>query len=425
MAWQFLCVDGADAKRVFSMPNPGTYVIGTSHKHCDICLHDLYVARVHCQIDIGDDEIIIVTDLHPATGTFVNKRKIEKHPIGFGDIVRIGNTHLRLEPASEPDAEETAQEILVEEEEILQAEIIPDKSGPPPLVTPELLGELTGYTLGHYRLNELVGSSPFKAVFQTTDEKTGQTVCLKVLTPQFPASAQELKNFVTVMSRALHLRHDHLVTPFGAGRAGHYVWVAREYVDGKCLTQVLEKLKTGVKPKWRSGLRLLQEIGTVLDFIHHRNLVHGNITPHNILIRSTDKQAKLANLMFNQALAGSKLLEAAQAAKLAQDAPYMAPELCHDESNLDRLSDLYSLGAVVYARVTGRPPLQGKSTEETLKAIRTKEVPPPTRWNPDLPEELEEILLRLLAKHRQDRYPSAAALLTDVAAFAEELETVE
>jgi serine/threonine protein kinase len=420
MAWQLLVVDGADAKRVFALPNPGTYMVGTSHKHCDICLHDLLAARVHCQIDISDDGLIIVADNHPATGTFINKERIDKKVLSYGDILRVGNTHMRLEPAGAtpaPPEDETEEEIIV-------GEIIDEKDGPPPLVSPAMLGHLEGYTLGHYRLEQLVGKSPYKAVFRATDLKTEQEVSVKVLSPQFPASMEELNHFIAVMRRALPLKHDHLVTLYGAGRNGHYTWIAREYVEGKCLTEVLEKLATGVRPKWRSGLRLLQELTHALDFIHRHHLVHGNLTPHNIMI-GTDKSAKLANLMFDAALAGSKLLEVARSAKRSHDAAFLAPEQCHDESHLDRLSDLYSLGAVVYARVTGHAPLLGKTPEETMKMIRTKPVPSPRKWNEALPEEFEAILMRLLQKQRQDRYHSATELLVDLEEFAEQAETAE
>jgi hypothetical protein len=410
---------GGLAWRVFMMPNPGTYAIGTSHKHCEICVHDLYVGRVHCQVDVDDDGVVVVTDQHPVGGTFINKVKIDKQVMRLGDVLRVGNTHLRLEPAGMTPSTMDYGEA---EEEVIQGEIIDDKSGPPPLVTAEMLGELQGYTLGHYLLDELLGRSPFKAVFRATDQKSGHTVSLKVLAPQFPATNEELQHFITVMKRALPIRHEHLITLIGAGRTGHYTWIAREFVDGKSLVDVLSKLSSHVKPKWKSGLRLLKELAGALDFIHRHHLAHGNITPNNIMIRSEDKAAKLANLMFDPALAGSKLLEAAREAKRAQDVTFFAPEQCRDEAVLDRHADLYNLGAVVYARMTGRPPFLGKSPEETMKMIRTKSLTPPSKWNADIPEELDAMVVKLLEKKPHDRYNHAAELLADLEAFEETLE---
>lgn len=413
MAWQFLCVDGADAKRVFPLPNQGVVIIGGSHKHCDLCLHDLYVGRVHCQIDIDEAGDVWVTDQNPLAGTFVNKVKIEKQVLRNGDILRVGNTHLRLEPlGATPITGATGD---AETEEVADAvEVIEDQGGPAPLVTPDRLGELVGYTIGHFLLDEVIHTGPYKTIFRATDQKSGQPVSLKVLSPRFPANIAELQHFSTVMKRALSLRHAHLVAMLGAGRSGHYTWIAREYIEGKSLTDVLAKLAGHVKPKWQSGLRLLKELAQALHYLHRQPLVHGNITPHNILIREVDKQAKLANVMIEPALAGSQLSQTVRPAKVEQDVAWVAPEQTRDEAFADRHADLYSLGAVVYARLTGRPPFQGKTLEETRKAIRTKPLTPPMELNAKIPEPLNDIVVKLLEKKPRDRYDEPMEVLADI-----------
>src|SRR5262249_43106305 len=99
MPWQLFVVDGADAKRVFPLPESGSVLIGNSHTHADICLHDLYVARVDGQIDVAEGKVQ-VTPQPSASGTFVNKTKVaEAQELADGDVLRVGNSHLRLEPA--------------------------------------------------------------------------------------------------------------------------------------------------------------------------------------------------------------------------------------------------------------------------------------------------------------------------------------
>src|SRR5262245_11411514 len=408
MPWQLFVVDGADAKRAFPLPESGSVLIGNSHKHADICLHDLYVARVHCQIDV-DEGKVVVTNLPNASGTFVNKVRVaDKQVLGSGDVLRVGNSHLRLEPG------------------VAAAPPKPPPGTPQPLpnLPGDRLHELEGHTLGHYELEEVLGRSPFKAVFRARDSRSDQTVTLKVLSPEFPAGQDELQNFIPAMRKALHLRHDNLVTLVGVGRTLPYTWVVREHVPGESLATVLERMAAsgGGKPKWRHALRLALEIGAALDYVHRQGLYHGNLTPRNVLIRSADKQAKLANLMLDQALAGSVVAAHARPFKVAQDAPYLAPEQVEEGAFVDGLSDLYSLGAVVYARLTGKPPVQGKTTEDILQLVRAGAVTRPKRLNPTVPDEFDMVVMKMLQKHQEDRYANAAALLADLEPLAENAE---
>src|SRR5437763_6318077 len=140
MPWQLFVVDGADAKRVYPLPEAGSVVIGNSHKHADICLHDLYVARCHCHIEVADGLVTVLNQIN-TSGTFVNKTKVEeKATIAEGDVLRVGNSYLKLEPA------ETAA-----------APTKPQDPKELPNVSAEHLGELVGYVLGHYELEELLG----------------------------------------------------------------------------------------------------------------------------------------------------------------------------------------------------------------------------------------------------------------------------
>lgn len=408
MPWQLFVVDGADAKRVFPLPESGSVLIGNSHKHADICLHDLYVARVHCHIDVVDGKVV-VTPQPSASGTFVNKVKLtDKHEMQEGDVLRIGNSHLRLGPAAAAAPPKPP----------------PGTPQPLPHLPAERLGELEGHTLGHYSLEETLGRGTCSAVFRAQDLKSEQTVTLKVLSPEFPADQDELSNFIPAMRKALHLRHDNLVMLLGVGRALPYTYVVREYVPGESLATVLERMAAsgGGRPKWQHALHLAQEIGEALDYVHRQGLYHGQVTPHNILIRASDKQAKLANLMLNQALEGSVVAAHARPRQRERDAAYLAPEQTEEGAFVDGLSDLYGLGAVVYARLTGRPPLAGKTVAETLQLIRTGTVMRPRRLNPTVPDEFEVVVLRLLARLQEDRYPSAAALLADLEPLEDKAE---
>ncbi len=93
---RLLVIDGADKGRFFPLPETGNLMIGKSHKACDIILHDLYVARVHCQLQIDEDQVV-VTHLEGDNGTLINGQRITEQPLAMGDVLRVGNEHLRLE----------------------------------------------------------------------------------------------------------------------------------------------------------------------------------------------------------------------------------------------------------------------------------------------------------------------------------------
>ncbi len=411
MPWQFLVVDGADAKSVFPLPERGTVLIGRSHQDVDIFLNDLFVARVHCQIEVSGDGKLTAKHLYGAGGSFVNKEKIDLRELHEGDVLRVGNTHLRLDPARTAGPAPKS------------ARSSPAQPADQPAAPGERLAHLQGQLLGHFEIGELLAHSPFRAVYLARDGKTGNTVVLKILAPQFPASPAELNHFIPVMRQALHLRHEHLVTLLGVGKNGPYTWIAREHVVGESLADVLQRLAvTGrTRPKWHRGLRLALEIGQTLDYVHGHHLLHGRLTPHNILINTSTKEAKLANLMLDQALAGSLLGRQMADARQPLDVAFLAPEQCEAGAFVDDLSDQYGLGAIVYARLTGRPPFLGDTVEETLELIRTAPLAHPRQLNPTIPDEFSAVVVRMLARLQEDRYPSPASLLAALEPFAAEV----
>jgi len=418
MPWQFLVVDGADREQVFLLPEKGISVIGGSKKHADICLHDLYVQRTHCEVEVSEGDTVLVRNLRPE-GIFVNKARVEQQELNSGDVLRIGNTQMRLERALQggpaapsADEPETLEEVPEE----------PQAAGPEalPSLPPERLGELVGHLLAHYQLDDLLGQGTHKAVFLATDQKSEEQVVVKVVSPRFPARQEELQRFCDVMRRALPLQHESLVLLRGVGKTGPYTWMAREYVPGQSLASILEKLADGSKKlKWQSGVRLARQIGTALEFLHKRQIMHGHLTPRNVLIDVEAKVCKLANTLLDHALFGSQLGVAIKAERKAKDVVWFSPEQCTKGALVDHLSDQYSLGAMVYARLTGRPPFVGATPEETMNLIRTAPLARPWKLNQNIPVEVDAVVVRMLSRKQEDRYHNPAALLADLEALAE------
>jgi hypothetical protein len=413
-------IDGGDRGQTFPLPAAGTIRIGNYGGHTDICLHDLYVAKDHCHLEVTADGKIVVTAQPTKAGTLVNKVKVATQEIKPGDEIRVGNSILRLEEAADDTAlAETAG-----------TDTKPDLGLPPPvpgvlpLLPPDRLRELVGHTMSHYTLGPSLAPGPVGTVFRAKDNKDGHDVALKVLPAEFPAADEEVQRFVRVMKQFLALHHVGTAQLRGVGKSGPYVWVASEMVAGESLAISVKDPRSKQKGKWKPALRVARHLARTLDFLHRRHLIHGSVTPANVLVPAGDGPPVLKDSGLWDALAGSDLLRHAVGKRLLAELPYLSPEHVDPDRPVDDLSDQYCLGAVVYAMLTGRPPCEGQTPEETVHRIQTAMPLRPRETCAGLPDAFQAIVVRTLSKPPEDRYSGFGPLLTDLDAVAGELEGV-
>jgi serine/threonine protein kinase len=416
MVWRFYVVDGADQKQCFLLPEQGTVTIGRS-RHADIILHDLYVGRVHCEVE-ADGERVVVRSIPDGGDILINGKKVTEEELPAGVVVRVGNSHLRLERHLGAPEEEDEEVIEAEVDE--EAPLEPRKTGPLPA---ERLHELSGQPLSHYKLAELLGRGHYGVVFRAADQKTGQPVAMKVLSAEFPQSAAEMQTFIAALKTVLPLRHPNLVTLYNAGKTGPYCWLALEPIEGESLATGLRDPDAKMRSHWKLALRMAAHLARGLEFLRKHRLVHGNVAPANVLVRS-DGVTKLADLMLSKALAGSALQRARLEKKLLAELGYLAPEQAVKGAAVDALTDLYGVGAVIYARLTGRPPFRAATPEQTLELIQTSVPTRPKDVHKSIPDALSNAVMRLLSRRPEDRYETPTELLADLEALAEE-EDVE
>jgi serine/threonine protein kinase len=395
MPWQLLVIDGADKGQCFPLPAAGTARVGNSRRGCEVYLHDLYVARAHCELEVDGDRVEVAAAA-PAHDTLVNGARVTRQVLQPGDVVRVGNSFLRLEAAAAAAPAVAA------------APRAPAKPGELPRFPREQLGRLAGHTLGHFQIGAALGAGHFGAVFRARDMHKGQDVALKVLSPAFPADDEEMQHFARTLKLLAPLHHPGLVAPRGAGRTGPYVWVASELVEGESAAAVLGRLAAGKKPKWRRALRVAVHVAGALGAAHRQHLVHGNVTPANVLLPADGGPARLNDLVLLRALQGSVLLRDTLGQKCLAELPYLSPEHLDPDAAVDELADQYGLGAVLYALLTGRPPCEGASPEETAEWIRTRLPAKPKDRQRSLPDALQAVVLRMLAKRPEERYPGPA-----------------
>src|SRR5262249_36603268 len=162
---------------------------------------------------------------------------------------------------------------------------------------------------------------------------------------------------------------------------------------------------------------VILDLCKALQFLQVYKVTHGNITPRNILL-TRDGAAKLADLMLSRALLGSRLHNVIAQKKLLAEAVFLAPEQLLSQGSVDPRTDLYALGVIAYGLLTGQPPFSGSSLREIATQIREATVVKPSSRRPGPPLLLEAIVLKMMARRREERFQSAAEVLAYLEPFA-------
>jgi hypothetical protein len=419
MDLHFVILEGPDKGRIIVLTKMESALVGRS-REARIRLNDPHASRQHCRVRISDNNVT-VCDLEGSTGTFVNETRVTEHTLRSGDVVRMGKTRLLFSAGNVGEQIVAAARVASADEHMR--------------IGDQTLSSLIGKTVSRYEILGVLGKGKIGAVFQARDTDNQRIVALKVLKPGFTASETEKQRFIRAMKTMMPLEHPNLVTIYNAGKTGAYCWVAMEYVLGKSLGQVIERISAhAVKPMkktwsgsqassrgwWLLALRAAVHLSRALHFAHQHHIIHRNITPRNILVRDSDNLTKLGDLMLAKALEGPLATPLTRTGELLGEIEYMSPERTYGNSRVDARSDIYSLGAAVYALLAGHPPSTGKSRKEILENIRSAAPVRPSAYQPSIPEEFEKTVLKMLAKKPEDRVQTAAHLLVTLERIADE-----
>ena len=197
-------------------------------------------------------------------------------------------------------------------------------------------------------------------------------------------------------------------------------WMASEFVDGENAAQLIHRIGIAGMLDWRQTLKIGLHIARALEFAGQHQIVHRKITPRCILVRRADGAAKLGGLGLAKSLDDDGAAKVTRAGEIVGDLAYCSPEQSLGRP-VDARSDLYNLGAALYALLTGRPPCEGRSFVETLDKIQNQRPESPTKYHLAIPPLFEGVVLRLLAKRPENRFPNAQALLLDLERVAKYL----
>jgi len=231
----------------------------------------------------------------------------------------------------------------------------------------------------------------------------GTPVALKLMTAQRAANPSALKRFSTETTVLARLRHPNVVSILGAGEHEGRPWLAMELIQGESLAA---RLSGGPLPPWRAR-RVAQQLAQALSYVHACGVLHRDLKPENVLLEGD--RALLTD--FGLSRDHDTSLSRLTASGIFLGTPgYWAPEQARGERELDARTDVYGLGAVLYACLTGAPPVEGESLQQLLELERYEAIEPPRARRPEVPAWLSELCLRCLRVDPAQRPPTADAV---------------
>ena len=269
------------------------------------------------------------------------------------------------------------------------------------------MSDLSGQTLGKYQLIERLGRGGMADVYKGYQPGLDRYVAVKVLHPHLSEDPGFITRFKREARSVAELRHPHIVQVFDFDVQGESYYMVMEHVEGgQTLKQLLQELSArGERLPLDTTLGILHKMADALAYAHGLGMIHRDIKPANILIPNIDRPV-LSDFGIARLLGETGLTSSGQ---MVGTPAYMSPEQGKGERG-DVRSDIYALGIVLYEMLTGRPPYDADTPYAViLKHINDPLVPPHALIGP-LPDAIERIVLKCLAKNPEDRFASMAEL---------------
>lgn len=333
------------------------------------------------------------------------------------DELCSGDEGLRQEVESLMSFHDMAQDFLVvpalEEAACLLAE---DEAHP-----------IEGLVLNRYRIEKLLGVGGMGQVYLAEDTNLAHKVAIKFLPPYMATDELAKRRLIREAQAAAQLDHPNICRVYEVKEETDRSFIVMQYVDGKTLADRIHKKPLGLQETLDLGIQIVEALAEA----HAHGIVHRDIKPRNIMI---NKRGRVKVLDFGLVkLLGESQVERdfvgrhsllSRPGERAGTPPYMSPEQACGIP-VDGRCDLFAVGVILYECLSGRRPFAGDTDERILAQVRHHSPPPPSRFNPCVPPELDRIILRALAKEPGARYQSANDLLGDLRGILEAQNQVE
>ncbi|MCC9599548.1 serine/threonine-protein kinase [Stieleria sp. JC731] len=311
--------------------------------------------------------------------------------------------------------------IIPGSETVASNAVDPNQSGGDPAETlPEAVrdkndpGPTLPYDLGDYELQKVVGRGGMGVVYKAEQKVLNRTVAVKMIRGGMLACESDVRRFYTEAQAAAGLHHPGIVPVYQFGhRSGHHFF-SMALIEG---TDLQKKINEQDELCIETAARYVRDVARAIEHAHQNDVLHRDLKPANILVDQKDR-IHITDFGLAKNLGSDSSVTGSGAAVGTPN--YMAPEQAGGHSDrATKQSDIYSLGAILFACITGRPPLVGDSVVDTLMQVVHEPPPPMRNFRSGVPADLETIVAKCLEKHPKKRYNSAGALAEDLDAFIE------
>ncbi len=259
---------------------------------------------------------------------------------------------------------------------------------------------------GRYQLERKIGGGGMAIVYKARDLVLNRPVAVKVLRPQFGTDEDFVNRFRREAQAVASLSHPNIVSVYDVGQEEDTYFMVMEYVEGQTLKDLINQ--QGALPV-AEAVRIAVQVCDALDHAHQNKIIHRDIKPHNILIGNNGR-VKVTDFGIARAVTSATITHTGS---VLGSVHYFSPEQARGGVTQEK-SDIYSLGIVLYEMVTGQLPFSGDSPISVALKHLQEPLPHPREINPNIPQSVENVILRALVKDPLLRYASAKEMLTDL-----------
>ncbi len=259
---------------------------------------------------------------------------------------------------------------------------------------------------GRYKILDMIGGGGMANVYLAHDMILDRDVAVKVLRMDFAEDEEFIRRFHREAQSATSLAHPNIVNIYDVGEEDSIYYIVMEYVDGQTLKQYIQQ---NSPIRIDDALEIMKQLTSAISHAHQNHIIHRDIKPHNILI-DRHGNVKITDFGIAMALSATSIT---QTNSVLGSVHYLSPEQARG-GMANRKSDIYSLGIVMFELLTGRLPFSGESAVSIALKHLQSETPSLKRWNPSIPQSVENIVLKATAKDPFHRYDSVEEMEEDI-----------
>ena len=362
--------------------------------------HEHAISNLDATINEADSEIRSQL-LQSIVQLDVQKRLENKLPVDARDYAELGSKAVYTASEALQIQDATVAPSSVDER------LADPKTTAPGTTVPANTQKFAGEKFLHFELLDEIARGGMGVVYKARDTKLNRVVALKMIIAGKLASDEEKFRFNVEAEAAAKLDHVGITPIYEVGEHDDQPYFAMKLVEGGSLADRLDEFTSDVK----KAAQLVADIARAIHHAHQRGTLHRDLKPNNILL---DESGSPLVTDFGLAKITEHDTEVTQTGVMMGTPGYMPPEQVASSKNVTTAADIYSLGAILFATLTGRPPFVGQSPMETVMAVVQQEPPKATSINSKTPLDLELIVQKCLKREPNERYASAADLASDL-----------